>query len=140
MSYRFSPTLQAAVYQRLAHDPALVALIGTEIYDAPLRRPGDEKALDHIILGEETVRANNTKTSIGAIHDFDVTVHSQREGFDTVKKVAAAVCDSLIDAPLVLSEGTLVDLRFLQAKAERGRAPEKRKVSLRFRATVDRDS
>jgi hypothetical protein len=45
----------------------------------------------------------------------------------------------LVDAPLALSQGALIDLRVLQAKAERGRAPEKRKVSLRFRAIVDQD-
>jgi hypothetical protein len=114
-------------------------MVGGEIYDAPLSRPNSDVAPDHITLGEELVRANNTKTSVGAVHDISVTVHSQRDGFETAKKLAAAVCESLIDAPLQLTRGNLVSLRFLQAKAERGRSPEKRKVALRFRAVVDQD-
>ena len=94
---------------------------------------------DYITLGEETVRPNGTKTSGGAIHDFTVTVHSGRDGFAAAKEIAAAVCDCLIDAPIVLEAGRLVALRFLRAGAERGRAPEKRRVSLRFRAVVDQD-
>lgn len=98
-----------------------------------------EAAPDYVTLGEESVRANDTKTSRGAVHDFTVTVHSGRDGFDTVKRVAGAICASLVDAPLELDAGRLVGLRFLQAKAERGPAPEKRRVALRFRAVVDQD-
>ena len=86
------------------------------------------------------MRPNDTKTSVGAIHDFTVTVHSARDGFAAAKEIAAAVCDCLIDAPLALEAGRLVALRFLRAGAERGPAPEKRRVTLRFRAVVDQDS
>ena len=81
-----------------------------------------------MLLGEETVRANGTKTSVGALHDFTVTVHSGRDGFDGAKRVAAAVCAALVDAPLALGAGRLVALRFLRAGAERGAAPAKRKI------------
>ena len=137
MSYEFSAGLQAAVYRRLADDPDLASMIGDAIHDAPLQVARGETAPDHITLGEEKVRGNDTQTSRGAVHDFNVTVHSGRDGFETVKRIAGAVCSSLIDAPLALASGHLVALRFLAAKAERGRAPEKRKVSLRFRAVVD---
>jgi hypothetical protein len=139
MSYALSPALQAAVFQRLAGDPALTALVGAAIYDAPIEREADETAPDHVTLGEETVRPNDTMTSRGAIHDFDVTVHSGRDGFDTAKRIAAAICEALVDAPLTLDAGRLVGLRFLRARAERGRAPEKRKIALRFRAALDQD-
>lgn len=141
MTYAFSAGLQAAVYQRLAGDPELAGLIGGEIYDAPLRvAAGAGTVADHITLGEETVRPNDTKTSQGAVHDFSVTVHSARDGFGTAKAIAAVVCESLIDAPLPLVQGHLVGVRFLQAKADRGKAPEKRRISLRFRAVVDQDT
>ena len=140
MSGRFSAGLQASVYGRLAADPGLAALIGAAIYDAPLERgPEDPAGGDYLTLGEETVRANDTKTSRGAIHDFTVTVHSGRDGFDAAKRIAAAVCDCLVDAPLAIGAGRLVALRFLRAGAERGRAPERRRISLRFRAVVDAD-
>ena len=66
-------------------------------------------------------------------------MHSGRDGFDAAKQIAAAVCACLVDAPLALEPGRLVALRFLRAGAERGPAPEKRKVTLRFRAVVDQD-
>jgi uncharacterized protein DUF3168 len=135
VSYAFSAGLQAAVYQRLLGDAALGALVG-EIHDAPVAVAPDA---DYVTLGEESVRANDTKTSFGALHDFTVTVHSARDGFDAAKRIAAAVCACLVDAPLALEAGRLVGLRFLRAGAERGPAPEKRKVTLRFRAVVDQD-
>jgi hypothetical protein len=139
MSYAFSFALQAAVYRRLVADEALAALVGDAIFDAPLQLSPDEMAADYLTIGEETVRANGTKTSEGALHDFEVVAHSARDGFDTVKRIAAAVCAALVDAPLDLEAGRLVALRFLRARADRGPAPEKRRISMRFRAVVDQE-
>jgi hypothetical protein len=135
VSYAFAAGLQAGVYQRLAADGALAALTGGAVYDAPLGL-GPEQT-DYVTLGEETVRGFATGTSAGAIHDFSVTVHSGRAGFDWAKRVGAAVCAALVDAPLALGSGRLVALRFLRAGAERGREPETRTITLRFRAVVD---
>ncbi len=137
MTYRYSAVLQAAVYQRLSGDEALGTLVGGAIYDAPLQGRDDAAAPDRVTLGDETTRPFDTKTSAGAIHDFSVKVHSARDGFDTAKRIAGAVCTALLDAPLALSEGRLVSMQFLRAKAERGAAPEKRRISLLFRAVVD---
>ncbi len=138
MSYEFASGLQAAVWARLTGDPALADLVGGRIHDAPAAGLV-EGAPDHVTLGEESVRPWDTKTSRGALHDFTVTVHSGRDGFDAAKRIAAAVCASLEEAPLALASGRVVGLRFMQARAERGPAPEKRRVTLRFRAVVDRD-
>lgn len=140
MSYAYAAGLQAAVYQRLVADAALWDLVGDKVYDAPLEVGPDEVAPDHVTLGEETARAWTTATSAGAVHDFDVTVHSGRDGFDAAKKIAGAVCAALIDAPLAMTGGRLVALRFLRAKAERNAAPEKRRIALRFRAVLDEDN
>jgi hypothetical protein len=137
VSYAFAAGLQARLYERLAGDAALGTLVGAAVYDAPLGLAPEQS--DYVTLGEETVRDNGTKTSAGAIHDFSVVVHSGRDGFDWAKRVAAAVCAALVDAPLALDAGRLVALRLLRASAERGRAPEKRKITLRFRAVVDQD-
>ena len=140
MSYAFGAGLQAAIYKRLVADAAVWDLVGNRIYDAPLESGMDEVAPEHVTLGEETARAWTTKTSAGAIHDFDVTVHSGRNGFEAAKRIAGAVCAALVDAPLAVPGGQVVALRFLRAKAERNRAPEKRRVSLRFRAVLDEDN
>jgi len=139
MTYRYSAGLQAAIYERLAGDAALGELIGDAIYDAPLDEP-ENAARDHITLGDESIRSFDTKTSFGAIHDFNVRVHSARDGFETAKRIAAVVCAALVDAPLTLAEGRLVSTRFLRAKAERGAAPEKPRISLLFRAVVDQSN
>jgi hypothetical protein len=139
VSYALSAGLQAAVYRRLAGDAELAALAGGAIYDAPPEGAPADGMPDYVTLGAETVRPNDTMTSVGALHDFTVTVHSARDGFERAKRIAATVCACLVDAPLALDGGRLVALRFLRATAERGRAPEKRRVSLRFRAVVDRD-
>lgn len=137
MSYAFAAGLQARIFARLQADADLAALTGGAIFDAP--PPLAPEETDYVLLGEETVRANDTKTSVGALHDFSVTVVSGRDGFDWVKRVAGAACLALVDAPLTLDAGRLVALRFLRASAERGAAPNRRKVTLRFRAVVDQD-
>lgn len=137
MSALFAAGLQAGVYARLRDDAGLAGLVGAAIYDAPPALAPDET--DYVLIGEEVVRPNGSKTSVGALHDFDVTVVSGRDGFDAAKRTAAAVCVALVDAPLALEAGRLVSLRFLRAVAERGAAPARRTVTLRFRAVVDQD-
>lgn len=139
MSYAHAADLQAAVYARLTSDGVVSALVGGAIHDAPLEQRAELADADYVTLGEETVRPFDTKTSVGSVHEFTVTVHSGRDGFAAAKRIAGAVCASLVDAPLEVAGGRLVGLRFLLAKAERGRAPEKRRVALRFRAVVDQD-
>lgn len=139
MSYEFAAGLQAAVFRRLAGDAALAALVGAAIHDAPPPARGDGAGRDYVTLGEESVRANGSKTSRGAVHDFTIAVHSGRDGFERVKRIAGAVCVALEEAPLDLDAGRLVALRFVAARAERGPSPEKRRVTLRFRAVVDQD-
>lgn len=139
MSYEFAAALQAAVYGRLASDPEVAGLVGAAIHDAPLSVGAEAATGEYLTLGEERARPNDTKTSRGAVHDFTIAIHSGGDGFDRVKRIAGAVCAALIDAPLALDAGRLVALRFLEARAERGRAPEKRRVALRFRAVVDQD-
>ena len=139
MSFLICGELQAAVWRRLSDDPVIAGLVEAAIYDAPPDGAPNALPADYVTLGEETARPNNTKTSQGAVHDFEVVVHSRREGFDSAKRIAGAICAALIDAPLSVEGGVLVDLRFLRAKATRGPAPEKRQVALRFRAILDQN-
>lgn len=137
MSYEFAAGLQTAIYGRLSGDAAVATLAGGGIHDAPLERGPIVE--DYVTLGEESVRPSDTKTSQGAIHEFEIGVHSVRDGFDRAKRIAGAICASLTGEPLTLEAGRVVGLRFLSARAERAKAPEKRRVILRFRAVVDQD-
>lgn len=139
MSGAYAFGLQRAVYARLTGDAELVGLVGGAIHDAPPEMAVAVRPEDYVTLGEETVRPFGTATSLGAIHDFDVNVHSTRDGFERAKQIASAICAALVDAPLGVEGGHLVGLRFLRARADRGPAPEKRRISLRFRAVVDQE-
>ncbi|HEU0220836.1 MAG TPA: DUF3168 domain-containing protein [Paracoccaceae bacterium] len=138
MTYALAWPLQEAVFAALQAHAGVTAIVGTRIYDAaPHAANVPDPLEDYVTLGEELVRPFNTADGIGGTHDFAVTVHSGRDGFQRSKALAGAICDALIDAPLALSRGRLVALRFVQAQALRGRAPERRRVVLRFRAVIE---
>ena len=134
MSYATSPGLQAAVYKALVADPVLGGLVGADIFDMPPK--GALPAL-YVSLGGEDARDRSDKTTRGVRLDFSIDVVGDGTGFQAVKDVAGAVCDVLVDAPLVLARGHLVALNFLSARARRGRNPQLREIGLRFRALVE---
>lgn len=140
MTYVLAEPLQRAIFNALTGDPALQALVGTDIYDAPLPLDGKSMPPDYITIGGETVSNRGSKTEPGALHDFDVVVHSNAPGFVNSKKIAGAVCDVLLDAQLTLSRGQLIYLRFLKARADVGVPPARRRISLKFRAFVEDSS
>jgi len=132
MSYGTAPDLQAAAYQRLAGDPALAALVGGAIFDAP---PSGVLPPLYVVLGEERVRAAGDKTHRGARHLLRVDVVSAEAGFAGAKAAAAAVSDALDGTALTLVRGALVALDFERARARRRGA--ERRIELGFRAIVE---
>ena len=140
MTYAVSEPLQRAVFTELIGDAHLSTLVGADIYDAPLPFDGSATPDEYIAIGPERVTDAGSGSSDGAMHDFFVTVHSNSEGFGLAKTIAGAVCDVLLDAQLTLTRGHVVCLRFLRARAEVGRPPEKRRISLNFRAFVEDSS
>lgn len=134
MSYGMGAALQAAVFQHLEQDPALVGLVGTAIYDAA---PAGTVPGTYVVLGPEEVIDRSDSCQAGARHDFTVSVVTDSAGFQVAKTVASAVSDALVDAALVLSRGRLISLSFLKAKAERSRTGAQRTVDLRFRALLE---
>lgn len=137
MTYALAEPLQRAVYDALVADVGLGALVGSHVYDAPLPLDGAVIPPDYVLLGSERSRDRSSKTSQGAVHDFTVEVHSNGQGFSKSKKVAGAVCESLLDAELTLETGTCVYLRFLRARADTGEPPNRRRIALTFRAFVE---
>jgi len=134
MSYGVSGALQAAVYQALAGDASLGALVGTAIYDAV---PAGPVPGLYVSLGPEVVRNRSDKTGAGAAHDFVVSVVSDAAGFQVAKDAAGAVSDALVDAALLLSRGRLVSLNFLRARARRVGNDDVRRIDLTFRARIE---
>lgn len=134
MSYASGAALQAAVFQRLAADAALAALVGTAIFDAV---PPGTVTGTYVSLGPEDVRDASDTTGGGALHEFTVSVVTDASGFLQAKAVAVAVSDALTGAPLTLGRGHLVGLWFLKARARRVQTGEMRRIDLGFRARIE---
>ena len=134
MSYGVAAALQAAVYQRLAGSAALVALVGTAIYDAV---PPAAAGGTYVSLGPEKVLDKSDCTTRAAEHEFVVSVVTDAAGFQTAKQIATSVSDALIGAQLVLGRGRLIGLWFLRAVARRVETGRMRQIDLTFRARVD---
>jgi len=134
MSYASGAALQAAVFQRLAADAALAALVGTAVYDAV---PPGTVTGTYVSLGPEDVRDASDATGGGAAHDFTISVVTDASGFLQAKAVAVAVSDALTGAPLALARGHLVGLWFLKARARRVQTGEMRRIDLSFRARIE---
>ena len=136
MSYAISAALQAAVYQQLTNDPALAALVGTNIFDAI---PGGTVPAIYVAIGPEKARDASDKSGGGAWHVFTISVVSESAGFAAAKEAAGAISDILVDADLALNRGNLVSLRFLRATAARVGTGDTRRIDLTFRARVSDD-
>ncbi len=133
MSYGVASALQTAVYQHLAADSALAALVGGAIYDA---LPSGGLPSLYVTLGPETVRERADKSGHGALHTLTISVVTDTAGFQAAKDVAAAVSDALTGADLTLARGHLVYLNFDRAVARLEGTGTQRRIDLRFRARV----
>lgn len=140
MTYALAEPLQTAVFGALSSDPTLGGLVGSDIYDAPLPLDNTSPPTNYVLIGSEQVTDRAMKDVDAAIHDLSIVVHSNDDGFLVSKKIAAAICDVLLDAQLPLARGRLVSLRFLKARADAGKPPARRVVSLKFRAFVEDSS
>jgi hypothetical protein len=135
MSYAVAGALQAAVYECLATDPTVVALIGNGVFD---ELPAGKVPQTYVSLGPEEVRDQSDADGAGALHRFTVSVISEASGFAVAKAVAGAVGDALLNSGLTLARGRLVGLWFERASARRGgKAGRVRRIDLRFRARVE---
>ncbi|MGO4907146.1 DUF3168 domain-containing protein [Pseudorhodobacter sp. W20_MBD10_FR17] len=131
MSYGAAAALQAAIYGRLTETATLA---GVSVLDA---MPSGSGTGTFVLIGPEDVIDQSDKTGGGAEHRLTVAVISDAAGFQAAKDVAVAVSDALIDAPLALTRGNLVGLRFLKAKARRLDTGLTRRIDLSFRARVE---
>jgi hypothetical protein len=134
MSYGVSAALQEAVYQALVADADLAALVGAAIYDVV---PAGTVPGTYVTLGPEDVHEQSDVSGTGAAHRLTISVVTNAAGFQTAKRVGAAISDALIDADLVLTRGRLVSLNFLRALARRVQDGDVRRIDLTFRARVE---
>lgn len=130
MSFAASAALQTAIFARLSATPALS---GVALHDA--QPPA--VAGTFILLGPEEVRDASDQSGAGAVHRVTLSVISDAEGFLAAKTLAVTVSDVLSDAPLVLSRGRVVSVRFERGRARRLAAGSIRRIDLTFRIRVE---
>ncbi len=121
--------LQKAVYERLAGDAALAALVAARIYDNP---PGDT-GFPYLTLGENETRA----WPGGREHRLTFHVFSRGGGRAEAKRLMDAVETALHDAALALEGHALVILRFLDATTRREADVTTWRGTIRFRAVTE---
>lgn len=138
MTCAMSWPLQRALFDAIRADPACAAHLGDRVYDAapPLGPDAGAEAL-YLTLGDETVADWSTGSDRGARHTLTLTVHAPRRGFAEAKQAAAAVADRVIEGPLALQRGRVVNARFLGARTRRAEADALREVEMRFAITVE---
>lgn len=134
MTYALAAPLQAAVYERLSGDPAIVALVGTAVFDAA---PQGTLPPLYVAIGPEEARDRSDKTARAALHRFGVSIVSEAGGFHAAKVLAGAVEAALTEVPLTLVRGRVVAMSFERAEARRERNGKRRRIDMRFRALVD---
>ncbi|SFI38555.1 DUF3168 domain-containing protein [Jannaschia pohangensis] len=133
MTYALGECLQVAVYGRLSGDAELNTLISGAVFDAVPETTPDL----FVALGAERAVGRSDATAGGAVHDFQVSVVTRRDGYLAAKAAAARVSDLLVGADIPLTRGRLISLRFLRADARRDKTAGTRRIDLRFRARLD---
>jgi hypothetical protein len=91
-------------------------------------------------LGPERVRGRSDATASGAVHEVRISVVTTRNGFLDAKRVAGRVSDALERGTLTMTQGRVVSMRFLRARAQRDEGEATRRIDLWFRARTDEQS
>lgn len=105
--------LQAAIFNALAADAALTALLGgPRIHD---RVPAGA-VLPYVTLGDGIATDWSTGTETGTEHLLRLHVWVRDGGRKAVRDIAAAIHAVLHEADLPLAAGHLVNLRFTTAR------------------------
>jgi hypothetical protein len=128
-----SDALQSAIYQRLAGDTELGAIVGTEIYDSVPKGPMPKL---FVLIGEEQVIDASDVTAHGAMHDLSISVLSTADGFLRLKQTASAIIEALSEPDLTMSRGRVVGLWFKGSQAKRSTAGQRR-IDLKFKVRLE---
>jgi len=138
MTYALSWPLQEAVYDLLTTTPAVTALIGGRVYDAPPPVDGVVAPAGlYAVIGDEAVQDWSTKSDHGADHRITIALIAPRAGFSEAKQAAGAVSDAMLSGALSLSRGHVVGVWFLGAETDREEGDDLRRVEMTFRILIE---
>jgi hypothetical protein len=125
--------LQKSIFEALAEDAALTALVGTRIHDhAPANAP-----FPYITFGRTSVYDWSTGTESGTEQLFTLHVWSKGKGKKEALEIMELARQSLHDAALELEGHRLVNLRLEFSEARYDDRNEAHHGLLRFRAVME---
>jgi Protein of unknown function (DUF3168) len=129
-----SLALRAAVHDALIADAALTNLLGgPKIYDEVPR----SAAFPYVTLGEARVADLSTGTETVAEHQLMLHAWSRQGGSREAHLITGALLSALDDAPLSLTDHSLVNLRFAVADVRREADGRTYHALVRFRAVTE---
>jgi hypothetical protein len=129
-----SIALRAAIREALLADGALASVLGGgRVHDEPPRGA----AFPYVTLGE--ARLIDASADGGAVQEHQLTLHawSRQGGHREAHLIAGALLSALDDAPLMLADHRLVNLRFTMADIRRENDGRTYHALVRFRAVTE---
>ncbi|MEO1205926.1 MAG: DUF3168 domain-containing protein [Pseudomonadota bacterium] len=126
--------LQKAVYQHLADDAGVLAVLGgTKIFDDVPR----SATYPYVTLGAGQTVDWSTGDGEGAEHILTLNVWSRSGGRREILRIAEALRAALLETDLVLSDHRLVLLRMQGLDVRRGADGETYQGIMRFRVLTE---
>lgn len=126
--------LQAAILDRLAADPALLALLGgARIYDHVPQRA----AFPFLSVGASSVRDWSTATEPGHEHTLTLNAWSRHRGRAELYAITDAIAAALEPADLTLDGHRLINLRVEQTAYRREGDGETFAATISLRAVTE---
>ena len=126
--------LRAAIHDALVANGALGTLLGgAKIYD----EVPQSAAFPYVTLGECRITDWSTGSEAGAEHQLTLHAWSRQGGHREAHEIAGALLQALDDAPLVLEDHHLVNLRFALADIRREADGRTYHALVRFRAVTE---
>lgn len=129
-----SAALRAAVHSALIADAALAAVLGgPKVYD----EPPHAAEFPYVTLGETRVADYSTGGGPGEEHQLTLHAWSRQGGHHEAHLIAGALLQALDDAPLTLTDHSLINLRFAVADVRREADGRTYHARVAFRAVTE---
>jgi hypothetical protein len=129
-----SAALRAAVHDALIADAALTTVLGgPKVYDEPPRAA----VFPYVTLGETRVADYSTGSEPGEEHQLTLHAWSRQGGHREAHLIAGALLQALDDAPLTLTDHSLINFRFAVADVRRESDGRTYHALVRFRAVTE---
>ncbi|MDP1724822.1 MAG: DUF3168 domain-containing protein [Alphaproteobacteria bacterium] len=106
MASHISWVLQKVIVERLQNDEDLIEKINKRVYDVTPPNP----IFPYVVLGQDTIKAWNSKTSLGHDISFIIHIFTRDKSRMEMKDIIVKIIDALKLNPLYLEANLLIYL------------------------------